>query len=176
MSEQSDRSYEPVTVDDLRRLAEIARVDREDFFARKSRYAVLADRILGVALCQGAALHYVDGRNGVKDFDVWTFYADEPSSVKYPLRRRMIRDFGYPKFGQSPDCPSFIGRRVDLLGRSVKVAPETESGSFLRWYLSESQTEAARQLAQKAVVLLEPLDRIGTVVWPDISKPASSNY
>ena len=26
-------------------------------------------------LCQGAALHYVNGRNGVKDFDVWSFYA-----------------------------------------------------------------------------------------------------
>ena len=26
-------------------------------------------------LCQGAALHYVNGRNGVKDFDVWSIYA-----------------------------------------------------------------------------------------------------
>ena len=26
------------------------------------------------ALCQGAALHYVDAKNGVKDFDVWSFY------------------------------------------------------------------------------------------------------
>ena len=24
---------------------------------------------------RGAALHYVNGRNGVKDFDVWSFYA-----------------------------------------------------------------------------------------------------
>jgi len=26
-------------------------------------------------LCQGAALHYVNGKNGVKDFGVWSFYA-----------------------------------------------------------------------------------------------------
>ena len=32
-------------------------------------------RLLGRALCQGAALHYVDEENGVKDFDVWSFYA-----------------------------------------------------------------------------------------------------
>jgi hypothetical protein len=24
---------------------------------------------------QGAALHYVNGQNGIKDFDVWSFYA-----------------------------------------------------------------------------------------------------
>ncbi len=29
-----------------------------------------AGRLLGRALCQGAALHYVNGKNGVKDFDV----------------------------------------------------------------------------------------------------------
>jgi hypothetical protein len=36
---------------------------------------VLEDSLVCVALCQGAALHFVDGENGVKDFDVWTFYA-----------------------------------------------------------------------------------------------------
>lgn len=55
---------------DLNRLAEIARLDQEDFFARKPRYRVLRQESVCVALCQGAALHFVDGENGVKDFDV----------------------------------------------------------------------------------------------------------
>ena len=39
---------------------------------------------MGRARCQGAALHYVNERNGVKDFDVWSFYA----RVSWPLSRR----------------------------------------------------------------------------------------
>jgi hypothetical protein len=29
-------------------------------------------RLLGQALCQCAALHYVNGKNGVKEFNVWS--------------------------------------------------------------------------------------------------------
>jgi hypothetical protein len=32
-----------------------------------------AGRLLCRALCQGAALHYVNEKNGVKDFDIWSF-------------------------------------------------------------------------------------------------------
>jgi hypothetical protein len=44
-------------------LSVIAAEDRESRFARRPRWAVYRDRILCVALCQGAALHYVDGRS-----------------------------------------------------------------------------------------------------------------
>ena len=44
-----------------------------------------------VALGQGAARHYLDGQTGVKDFDVWTFFAAAPTRP-YPdpalFRRR----------------------------------------------------------------------------------------
>lgn len=165
MGEQANRSYESITTTDLRRLSQVARADREDFFVRKPKYEVLADRIICVALCQGAALHYVDGRDGVKDFDIWTFYAAH-SSVSFPPRRNATRDFGDPKFGQSLDRTDLIGRRVDLFGRSVKVPTRTDPRSFIHQYLSRPQTKSARHLAQKAVVLLEPLDQIGTVAWP----------
>ena len=78
------RSYEPIGREDLVRLARIARLDREDFFARKTRYRALDERLICVALCQGAALHYVDGKSGVKDFDVWTFYAARPDHPAFP--------------------------------------------------------------------------------------------
>jgi hypothetical protein len=32
--------------------------------------------------------------------------------------------------------------------------------------LSEGKTKTASRLSEKAVVLLEPVDRLGTVVWP----------
>jgi hypothetical protein len=76
MSEESDRSLAPIEIADLLRLAALAADAEAELFRRNpdgsGRYA---GRLLGRALCQGAALHYVNGRNGVKDFDVWSFYA-----------------------------------------------------------------------------------------------------
>ena len=163
---RADRSYERITFRDLNRLAEIARLDREDLFARKPRYRVLEDQLFCVALCQGAALHFVDGENGVKDFDVWTFYAARPGHPAYPWRRRASRDFGDPRFGRLPDGPGFVGRRVDLLGRSIGVGAERDPAAVLATYLFRGGTASARALARKAAVLLEPSDRLGTVAWP----------
>ncbi len=160
------RSYERITREDLSRLAEIARLDREDFFARKPRYRVLEEGLICVALCQGAALHFVDGEGGVKDFDVWTFYAARADHPAFPWRRRASREFGDPRFGEPPDKPGFLGRYVDLLGRSIEVGEATDPAAALRGYLSEGRTASARALAKKAVVLLEPSDLLGTVAWP----------
>ena len=162
----SNRSYEPIDRDDLTHLAQISRSDLADFFARKPRYSVLEDRLVCIALCQGAALHFLDYTNGVKDFDVWAFFAAHPDAPDFPWRRRKARDFGDPEFGRSPDRPDFVGRRVDLLGRSLEVAEDADPIFVLRRYLSEGRTETARRLSEKAVVLLEPADRLGTVVWP----------
>ena len=46
-----------------------------------------AGRLVCRALCQGAALHYVDAANGVKDFDVWSFYAQR-ADRPFPYRWR----------------------------------------------------------------------------------------
>ncbi len=160
------RSYGRIAREDLGRLARIARLDREDLFDRKPRYRALGKRLICVALCQGAALHFVDGKNGVKDFDVWTFYAVHPSHPDYPWRRRKAVEFDDPRFGAPPDSPDFSGRRVDLLGRSLDVATEVDPAVVLREYLSTGRTETARRLAEKAVVLLEPAGRLGDVIWP----------
>jgi hypothetical protein len=84
MSEESDRSLARTEIADLRRLAALAADAEAELFRRNpdgsGRYA---GRLLGRALCQGAALHYVNGRNGVKDFDVWSFM---PSTTTGPSR------------------------------------------------------------------------------------------
>jgi hypothetical protein len=109
----------PIERIDLDRLAEIAAADRADLFIRNPKLGKLyQDRVPCVALCQGAVLHFVDGKNGVTDFDVWTFCRAYPSRP-YPPRRNVARDFGDPKFGTSPDRPDFIGRCVYGLGRSI---------------------------------------------------------
>jgi hypothetical protein len=72
----SDRSFAGIGTADLQRLTELAADADAELVARNpvgsGRYA---GRLLARALCQGAALDYVDKHNGVKDFDVWSFYA-----------------------------------------------------------------------------------------------------
>lgn len=160
------RSQEPIDEADLARLAQIAGEDQADLFQRKPELGHLyGDRLLCVALCQGAALHYVDGTNGVKDFDVWTFYRAHPDRA-YPPRRNVARDFGSTKFGTSPERPDFVGRRVDCLGRSIPCAEGRDGLDAVREWLSSGRTTSARKLAQKPVVVLFPASARGSVLWP----------
>lgn len=160
------RSYEPITNNDLKILVELARKDRTDLFVRKPDTGRLySKRLFAVALCQGGALHYLDGKNGVKDLDVWSFYTENPESP-FPYRRRGESDFGIPKFGKTSGYEHFVGRKVDLIGRSLQGADENDPVGTLRKYLRDGKTESARQLAKKAVILLEPDHLFGSVVWP----------
>jgi hypothetical protein len=163
----AERSYERISYDDLARLSDLARVDRDELFARKpllgQRYA---HRLLCVTLCQGAALHYLDGRNGVKDFDVWTFYAEHPDGP-FPYRRVGRRDFGPSKFGRMPnDIRPYDGRRVDLVARSLPEQPDANPVEALRRYLERSRTGSARALASKAVILIDPASLRSVAAWP----------
>jgi hypothetical protein len=162
----AERSYQAIDDTALARLAAIAETDREAFFSRNPRWNRLyRDRILCVALCQGAGLHFIDGRNGVKDWDVWTFFREHPEGA-FPPRRRGECALGDPRFGRSTVRSQYIGRCVDLIGRSI-AASEAEDPAFaVRRYLVGGKTESARRLAQKAVVLLYPAHRRGEIVWP----------
>jgi hypothetical protein len=160
-----ERSMTPLTDDHLRRLAEIAQEDRDGLFIRNPHLSLYGKRILLTALCQGAALHVVNGMNGVKDLDVYTFYAADPS-VGYPYRRRGVADFGDSELGRHPDDHGFRGRRVDLLGRTLKIDPSSDPVAAVRDYLRSGATTTAKELAKKAVVVIDPGELFGQMVWP----------
>lgn len=162
-----ERSDKPLTLEDLRRLGDLAKSDRETLFRRSPKTTGLyADRLFAVALCQGGALHFIDRKNGINDLDVWSFYCAH-SERQFPPRRRATADFGDPKFGTTADSPEFVGRRVDLIGRSLSGTDFTDPVRVLRDYLRTGLTKSARYLAQKAVVLIEPPELLGTIVWPE---------
>ena len=172
MPPRTGRSYEGIEIADLRYLGRIASEDRERFYRKRPEYA---DRLLCVALCQGAAKHFVDMKNGspdpngVKDFDVWSFFAAIPGE-RFPADRRNLGvDFGPSKFGQRegethPRFRHFVGRNVDLLMRALPVSLSADPSAALRDYLTEGRTKSAQELAAKAVVLIEPT--AGKIVWP----------
>lgn len=167
------RSYEAILDGDLARLSAFAAADRERFLVKRPEYR---HRLLAVALCQGAGLHYrhvAAGEpepNGVKDFDVWSFFAAIPGQ-RFPADRRMTHvDFGPSRFGrqldQLPRYRHYQGRRVDLLMRALPVRPNDDPPEALRHYLQEARTTSAQRLAAKAVVLIDPPDLRGTIPWP----------
>jgi len=124
-------SPEPITRADLRRLATLAARYRrtvgerdrvmgtivceyyfDDLFKRRpSPSGRFRGRLLMLALCQGAALHYVDKLHGVKDFDVWGFFKSLPN-LSFPYRGVHGRlDFG----------PSGSGATLMMKGTRVGV-------------------------------------------------------
>jgi hypothetical protein len=169
MAHSPSRSLEPITKKDLAALGEIARADREELFETNERWALYRRRLLCVCLCQGAALRFIDGRNGIKDLDVWTFFARSP---KRPFRdpalycRNQAADFGPSRFGRTHGAPDWVtGRRVDLLSRSLHVSASADPVESVRAWLRRGREDSARLLAEKAVVMIEP--RRGAIVWPE---------
>lgn len=159
------RSYQTIDLDDLKRLAEIAKKDLETFFEEQSDWAYYyQDRLVCIALCQGAAQHYLDHTIGINDFDVYSFFETHPDK-KWYAKRLKAYDFGDPKFGQSKDKPNFVGRRVDCLSRSISVKENETPEEALQRYFREGGTDTSRFLSKKAVVLLWP--NCGKVIWPE---------
>jgi hypothetical protein len=167
MRAETDRSLARIDVADLLRLAALAADAEAELVGRNPNGSGRhVGRLLGRALCQGAAVHYVNGKNGVKDFDVWSFYA-QYDDWPFAPRWRATRDFGPSKFGRYPGDPQrYSGRRVDLLGHSLPAAPGTDPADAIRRYLAARRTDSARALAAKAVILIDPHSRAGEIVWP----------
>ena len=124
MATDSDRSLARIEVADLLRLAALAADAEAELFRRNPRGSGrYAGRLLGRALCQGAALRYVNGSNGVKDFDVWSFYTqydgaegDKPQTATIPVPvQAPVMTAGTGRAGK-PLAPS-LGRAVISSGR-----------------------------------------------------------
>jgi hypothetical protein len=167
----SKRSHAPFTDEHLKRLGKIALEDQEGLFERNPHLAVYRKRLKLIALCQGGALHILDCKkglkhtNGVKDLDVYSFYAKHPK-VAWPYRRHGVKDFGPSVFGYHPiRRAGFVGRHVDLMGRALPVKPGANPVEAVRNWLITSNNPTPWHLRQKAVVGLYPARYRGEIVW-----------
>lgn len=180
----SDRSYERLTAEHLGRLSALAAEDRDMFFNKQPTFR---DRHIATVLAQGAALHWLDGRTGVKDLDVWSFFALGRGGDRFPASIRNLHvDFGPSDLGRQTydladaksdrernkfrQWSSFRGRRVDLMLRGLPCRPGDDPASAIRAWLRSGRRQADGSpwwLAQKAVILIDPVDRRGEQVWPE---------
>jgi hypothetical protein len=170
-------------------LAALAAADH-DFFTRPAGRPEYRARRRATVLAQGAALHYLDGRSGVKDLDVWTFYARLPG-VWFPADKRETHaDFGPSELGRQlyeMDAArseaerarwqrwttGYSGRRVDFLTRALPVAVGADIDVVVQairdWLTagagSKARTSSAWHLAKKPVILIHPMAELGRIVW-----------
>lgn len=167
-----ERSLEKIEHEDLRRLLKLAKNDITSFFNRNPKYVKqYKDRESIVVLGQGGALHYIDEKSGVKDFDVWFFFPE--GEFPLPFRRRGQVDFGESKFGTHPNDIGYKGRRIDVLMRSDRYFNKGMPEDHLINYLKNRNSKTSNLLSQKAMVGLWPEQFFGRVIWPSIkaSKP-----
>lgn len=164
------RSFKRIRRADLRRLADVVLKDHVRFFRVHPRWRRLyGRRRFVIVLAQGAANHFVTGRKGINDFDVWTFWEQNPAGAMFYRKHKSV-DFGDDRFGRSKDKPKWVGRRVDVLRRSIRRARgETMFDALVR-YLQRPPTTTAKYLAREPIVALRP--RLAAVIWAGVS-PAS---
>ncbi|MQW88806.1 hypothetical protein [Sinorhizobium saheli] len=148
------RSYEPLTPADLEAIAAVAVRTLADIFDRAPVAGLYRDRLVLLALAQGSALHYLDGKSGIKDFDVWAFFEGGPPKP-FPHRKRWSVDLGPSRFGRHPDDRGYSGRRLDIMGRSIAViGGEAAEDAVRRWLGSRAKSAIA--LRRKPMFCLLP--------------------
>ncbi len=158
-----ENSYidQPVTLDELRSLATLAAEEEKAFFERNSHLiGFYRQRLILVALCQGAALQYLGRGCGVKDFDVHFFYAQ--NSDKPRLSRAVKRNFGC--VGAFPNVPIDFIRTV-VPGAQPHLKPKVVIQT-IQEFLNSKPTKNAEHLSQKAVIGLYPDEVFGKQIWP----------
>jgi hypothetical protein len=163
------RTRTPITRHDLKRLARIARREREDFFRLNGAWSLLySKRMICVALAGEAAIHALNATSGFVRFEVWNFFAAHPDAA-FPSHRKAREDFGESRFGRDPALPeTFRGRAVDIQGRGIDAHPGDDPVTALQRYLRARQTPTAKDLARQSLVLLEPEALLGFEAWPTL--------
>lgn len=193
---RSTRSLAPLTLTHLHRLGELAESQHAEYTrpaGRGGKLAAWSRRRVAVVLAQGAARHFLhpDAGYGVKDLDVWTFYARHTDGPLYPGRYEVHRDFGRSSLGRNLYRPplnsrerrwdAYHGRRVDFLVRELPVAVDADvdqvvaalrawlgQGAEQRCRHAERKNSSAHWLAHKAMVWIgtpETREHVGRRVW-----------
>jgi hypothetical protein len=153
----TDRSYVPLTEDDLKELKKYGIKEHEEFFKRNQHLKnAYGDSLIGICLSQGAASYYLNPKVGIKDFDIWHFYMDKGSS-NFPYRSRKTVE----------NC--YKGKPIDFLKRAI---PKYVCDSYLNdpeqiilRYLLGRNTKTKNLLLEKAVIGLYPDKIFGKVLW-----------
>jgi hypothetical protein len=149
----------PVGQRELRDLRHLAVTENARFFKRNPHLIEpYANRLIGVALCKGAALQYLGCGYGVKDFDVHFFYLQNPAKPRLSRTVKRLQS----------NVGSFADSQVDFIRTVIPFRMAASARS--RWevvqeFLRNAPTSNASFLAKKGVVGLLPEDWFARLIW-----------
>lgn len=163
-------SYQSIERRDLKRLARLAREERDELFERHVQWGQRYRSALLFTILGGqAANHYASGMSGFTTFDVITFYAERDGRA-FPKVPTALRDFGPSRHGRHTDAAiTFIGRQVVLSHRPMTPSPGLHPLEQLQHYLHAGRAPTARRLRSGSVVFIEPLPLLGLMAWPALA-------
>lgn len=145
-----------ITKEHLTWLAKRAEIEHNDFLERKPHLRAYKNSLVGIVLCQGAALHYIDGKNGIKDFDIWFFYQKD-EKVNLSIRRPATDKNGYN------------GIRIDFMKRAIPASTckrfSNQPDQCILNYLLEHNTLTKRLLLEKPGIGLYPKKIFAKIIW-----------
>ena len=169
MSSHSDRSYEPLTKDDLKQLAD--KVIKK----LKDQNKPLAS--LGcVVLSQNGARHYLNSVNGtpnqapgIHDFDTIAFFTGDLDHETGP--RALKTKSGLKKFGYCKICGSSEGetRNVDIFCRKLKLE-DTDIRKSVERFFSEGDTPWIKLIGERPCIGIFPNELLGERLWNGVKK------
>ena len=167
---------EQLTRDDLIRLKDIVLGSLKARVYQAPVARQYAGRLMMLTLCQGAAQNYLYGAHGkngrgVKDLDVWAFHYDGLERP-FPSRTHWRTDFGESHLGCNPHDDGYVGRRIDITGRSIPFVGNAKD-SVLTWLKGDRRS--ASHLIERPVIGLFPENYLGAVIWPGMKTDESSN-
>ncbi|EDP76478.1 hypothetical protein [Hydrogenivirga sp. 128-5-R1-1] len=157
MTGNIERLYEPLKINDLKKLKYLGFREHEEFFKRNPHLKeAYYNSLIGIVLCQGAASHYLNPKVGIKDFDIWHFYVED-ENINFPYRAHRRIENGYK------------GRPIDFLKRTIPKSVyqlySNDPGEVIIRYLLERNTKTKNLLLKKAVIGLFPDNIFGKVLW-----------
>ncbi len=157
-----ERSYLPIKIKHLNHLGKIVLSDQKSFFLRKPKYAPYKNEMKAILLVQGAALHYADGKNGIKDFDLLVAYQklNDTENRIYPKRIKSYNS-NLPEFGRYPkDNEKYKTRRVDILMREIKFSKDKHLSENLHDYIASHN-----YWSKKAAIGIWPRNILGKIIY-----------
>ena len=155
-----------LTGSDLRRLAIVAHLDREHFFAAHPRWRRLyGDRLLCTVLSQAATEDDARDPHDDAGLTLWSFYREHPDAP-LPHRRKRVWPGSDRHIAQCLGRPIFRARPVEVVCRSILGGLLDDPAATLRQYVDAGATSSARRLRERRLVLLEPVRDQGRIVWP----------
>jgi len=93
-------------------------------------------------------------------------FFEEVPGHPFPYRRRGEHDFGPSKFGRDPDNGNaFKGRKVDVIGRSIRMPKNETPIEAVPRYLREARTKSASLLAERPSHCRVARQKSRRIIW-----------